>query len=127
MYTTVSSLRRACPIQRSLSFAKRVDGRFTPRRSSATVYDRWKSCGRRITRLARRRKYPSRHRCSRLPNEQCCKPYSSDAITAEPTNFPFNRLFTARRRNTRGFNRFTIVSAQHMRCFTAASELPSST
>jgi len=96
----VLSLWRTCPIHRSLSFAKRADGRFTPRCSSATVYDKWKSWCSRSTRFERRRKYLSMQRCLRFPNAQCCKPYNKEANTAELTNLPFSC--------TRGFSRLTI-------------------
>jgi len=55
--------------------------RFTPRRSSATAYDKWKSCGSRITRFAKKRKCLS---------AQCCKPHNKEANTAELTNLPFS-------------------------------------
>ena len=65
-------------------------------------------------------------RCSRLPNEQYCSPYSSEANTAELTNCPFNAPLIDLRLKTRGIRRLTIDSAQHIRCLAAASVLLSS-
>ena len=73
-YSTVSELRSKCPVHRRRLRCRCTEGRETPSLCSASTYERWQSCRRWRTRLANRKKKPSRQQRSRIPRAQCSKP-----------------------------------------------------